>query len=275
MGYFPPIPQLADEYWESKLHDQERVIGIYSPSDLAKCKRLMYCLYTGLVKTEAKVEDVHGLFEAGKKFEAFIGEVLDFYLKKHPDLELANSTQRNVTQIVDHTIVPPIQLNGKADYMTMLRDRRDRTKSLLLEIKSIYSIRKLTEPILDHKVQIMPYILALRPLEARIVYGERNNYRMMKEFEVTYDSDIQTWLLERAKDIDGYLRRGEMPPPEARICVKCKSSLLERSKNSTKDVFCPSCKSEYPEDESNLWRADYCPAGDLCCKKVKTWEPKK
>jgi len=271
MGYFPSIPQLADEYWESQLRDYDRVIGVYSPSEIAKCKRLIYLLYTGLVKTGETVEDVAGIFEAGKKFEEFIGEVLAYYLSKHKDkdLKVSNTTQRNVTQIVDHMTFPPLQLNGKSDHLVMLRGRKDRTKSLLLEIKSIASVNRIDAPLFDHKVQIMPYILALRPLEARIVYGERNNFRHMKEFEVNYESEIMTWILERAKSADSYIRKGEMPPPEARICVKCKVGLLQNSKTDTKNVMCPECKADYPKSESDVWRMDYCPAGAYCCRNVK------
>ncbi len=275
MGLFPPIADLAVEYLQSQLRLSERFIGVYSPSDLAKCQRLMYCIYTGLIKTDDKVEDVHGLFESGKKFELFIGEVLAYYLKKNPNLELTNTTQRNITQIVDDTNPQAIvQLNGKSDYLVMLRDRKDRTKSLLLEIKSIVSIRRLSEPVGDHKIQIMPYILALRPSEARIVYGERNNYLHLKEFDIAYDPDIEAWILERTKTIDTYIRKGELPPPEARICVKCRVGLLEAGKTNTKNVYCPNCKSEYDAELSEVWRMQYCPAGEYCCKYVKELSPK-
>lgn len=270
---FPKITDLSVEYLQSQIRLHEREIGVYSPSDICKCHRLMYCIYTSLIKTDGKVEDVHGIFESGKKFELFIGEVLAYYLKKNPNLELTNTTQRNITQIIDDQI--GIFLNGKSDYVTMLRDRQDRKKSLLIEVKSIASVRKLDSPIMDHKVQIMPYILALRPSEARIIYGERNNYLHQKEFDVTYDPDIEAWLIARTKVLDGYLRRGEMPPPEARICVKCKAGLLEPGKQSSKNVYCPNCQSEYDEGLSEAWRTRYCPAGAYCCKNVKEWKPAK
>jgi hypothetical protein len=261
---------MTNAYIEDNLRRIDRITGIYSPNDMAKCIRLLYLMYSNLVKTDeivdGKVDDVFGIFEAGKMVEEWVGKVLAHYLKKNSNLELTNTTQRNITQIIDDNQDAPVQLNGKSDYLVMLRDRQDRRKSLLLEIKSIASVRKLESPIEDHKVQIMPYILALRPLEARIVYVERMNYLHQKEFEISYQADVEYWLTNRVKQLDGYLRRGEIPPPEARLCVKCHKGILEKSKTSTKMVYCPECKVEYDEGITELWRMDYCPAGPLCCK---------
>src|SRR5947208_578893 len=77
-----------------------------------------------------------------------------------------------------------IVLNGKADFLLMLRNKVNQ-ETQLLEIKSASSIYFLKEAKKDHIIQIMPYIWSLNPTYAQVVYIDKKNLSHIKAFDVT------------------------------------------------------------------------------------------
>src|SRR5437660_235168 len=165
------------EYLQSQAREpRKRKLGEYYPSEIGKCLREWFLSFHS--NSEVYNEEKQGYFEAGNVIEAWLGNVLKWAVEEH-QIEVI-IPQRNVTCVVGEP-QERIVLNGKADFLLMLRNKVNQ-ETQLLEIKSASSIYFLKEAKKDHIIQIMPYIWSLNPTFAQIVYIDKKNLAHIKAF---------------------------------------------------------------------------------------------
>lgn len=256
------IPGAVKEYLQEQAREpRKRRLGEYYPSEVSDCLRAWFLAFHS---NKEYNEEKQGYFEAGIIIEDWIGKVLKWAIEEH-QVEFI-IPQRHITCVVGDPS-ERIVLNGKADFLLMLRNKVN-LETQLIEVKSASSIYHIKDVKRDHLVQIMPYIWALNPTYAQVVYVDKKNLSHIKAFDITYNPILMEWIIARVRAQHKRIKTMELPMAEALYCKNCmKAKLVIDHKSRPKMASCPNCNWKAPVGETDLWRLSYCPfrGSGKCC----------
>jgi hypothetical protein len=261
----PGIFSVADgihEYIREQQRDDpnyKRTQGQFRSSEMGYCERQIIATFNIPFEYDATAAGYH---MAGIIVEDFVKAVIQ---KKAKDLEIDYIIpQYSIVWNMDWE--EGTEVRGKADFLMILKDKAG-TQKQLVEVKSARNIDNVKEPMKHHLIQVMPYILELKPTASSIVYIDKNNLNNVKEFWVERDDMIMSYIHEKAKRLHGFQIRGEMPFAEAKYCPKCRSGKLKVDHTSRpKSATCqpPGCGATMKLDDTQLWECGYCPVKEWC-----------
>lgn len=118
-----------------------------------------------------------------------------------------------------HNELPPIK--GNADAIILKPYTKERHVAELKTINS-QSFRALIKPKFDHLIQVNLYMLLLNIFRGIVLY-ENKDTQEFKVYEVEYDTDLITPLMERMVVAHGYFQVRRLPPMTEKIelCPSC------------------------------------------------------
>lgn len=235
MSIVKEIDDAIDEYVEL-LNPMRKVQkdNYFSPSKIINCFR-----WQSLEKSMKKPA------ELSLKKKGLVGELLhQHYILpaiKHawPNAQELK-TERDLTIIVD--LERQIYINGRADGLVHLQDRTTK-KRFVVEVKTVANLFAERADIFDYKAQIMPYYTGLMVDTGYLIVVSRST-GANRTYEIPYDHDIMTWVVNRVLTSYDYIEKKELPPPEG--------------------LTCPRFRKNMRGGKIKFWHCGYCPYPKEC-----------
>ena len=204
------IDSILRDYFAKE--DRERHVGVYYPSELGFCIRRNWYLY----KYPRPVDDAtKKVVAVGKIFHEFIFKALES--KKFNVHENEKSLS-----IIDGE--NGLVISGRIDHLIKVDND---SEPFIIEVKTSKSVKSLKEAKREHKMQIMPYMIALQVKKAMIIYVEKDNLDT-KSFEFEFDDELFKDMMQRARRLHNCLTTNVFPPAEAKedmsvgwMCLYC------------------------------------------------------
>jgi len=197
---------LIDEYL--KREPQERVIGVYRPSEIGTCIRLTY--YKFRMPVEFPPDKLR-LFKAGDHVHYFIRSVL----ASSPRLKLVD-WEKPFSLVYDDF---EISSGGYDDLITVRV--QGKPLPIIIEVKSVSGkgVDHIKQPSMMHLYQIHPYMKAAHSNMATIWYVARDTYAD-KWFTVFYDERIMDEAVARIRKLHWHLVEQILPERECGFLCK-------------------------------------------------------
>ncbi len=194
--------KLIEKHLERDSSHQKR-IGSYYPSEAGNCMRKAWYSYKYPQPTDPKKGKY---FFLGNMLHDFMAEVLE-----NPK----NSEVKLLEKEVSLKIAQPnFVVSGRLDDIFMLTaDGR----KFILEVKSTGSrLEQMNQPQDGHVMQLQLYMHAHSVVkEGIILYLDKTSLES-KWFQVKYDPAVADGVIARFSVLDGKLKSGELPEPEAK-----------------------------------------------------------
>lgn len=192
--------ELIHKYIERE--EKEKEIGRYYPSEIGLCLRKIWFSY----KYPKKIEmDLLKIFELGNMLHDFVVNVLKS--EKNPEIELMKSEMPFEIKMKNYVI------SGRVDDVILIKAS---DKNILIEVKSINNVEKVSEAKPHHITQLQLYMFATKIKEGIILYIDKRNLKS-KVFRIKYDEMEALRALERFSILHDYLLENVIPEPEAKI----------------------------------------------------------
>ncbi len=193
--------RLIEKHLEHDSSHQRR-IGSYYPSEAGNCMRKAWYSYKYPQPTDPKKGKY---FYLGNLLHDFMAEVLES--PKNTEVKLL---EKEVSLKINQ---PNFVVSGRLDDIFMLTaDGR----KFILEVKSTSSkLDWMDAPQDAHVMQLQLYMHAHEIKEGIILYLEKNSLES-KWFQVKYDPAVADGVLARFSALDGLLKSGALPEPEAK-----------------------------------------------------------
>lgn len=190
---------MIDKYLEREVKQKE--IGRYYPSEIGSCLRRIWYSYKIPKETP---KELRRIFEAGNILHDLVAKVLRS--DKNPEVELLES------EVPFKLEADGFVVSGRIDNLLLLKLEG---KKVLVEVKSCKSLYYISEPKPEHIAQLQFYMWALRVHNGVVLYVEKSTLNS-KVFTVPFDDGNAAGIMNRFKSLDGFLRKGTLPPAEAK-----------------------------------------------------------
>ena len=203
---------LLDRQDKELEENKKRVTGRYSPSEIPYCVRQTFYKFY-----QPKPIPVNSLriMEAGNMTHEWVKKMLQSLVdEKLLHGEIASlENERPFTIVVDTD--EDISIGGRFDNFLMLSNDRER---YLIEVKSQKSLFYSNEYKKEHAIQTMPYIYMKRPCKGVFIYVDRASYeiKIFPQDGLDYDPKVMSYIFQRTKLLDSYIKSHTLPPPEAK-----------------------------------------------------------
>ncbi len=192
--------KLIDKHLEREYRPKEA--GRYFPSEIGGCMRKVWFSYKKPKETEA---DLVRIFETGNILHDFVVEVLRS--ERTPEVELLE-TEFPFRMEIDNFLVA-----GRVDDLILVKLSG---KRVLIEVKSIRSLKYRDEPMQRHLIQLQFYMHAIGIHDGMLLYIEKNTLQT-KWFDLRYDKKIVDNAIKRFKRLHKALTSNKIPAAEAKI----------------------------------------------------------
>ena len=200
------IDEAIDSYLSQET--RERETGVYFPSEIGKCLRQMYYIYTTPPKKFSP--ETLRVMQSGNIVHNFI----KYALMKEKDRKGAKlqliTNERSITlpMIKDGVI---IRIRGRMDNKIMVKTEGG--AFYIVEVKSQKSVENLYEHRSDHKEQLMFYLLA-ENCKGCLMYIGKDNLAT-KYFNFDLDMKLINKLIDRFFTVHNAVINKKIPEPEA------------------------------------------------------------
>jgi CRISPR/Cas system-associated exonuclease Cas4 (RecB family) len=182
--------------------EKRKIVGRYYPSEIGSCIRKLWFSYKHPKMTEP---DLLKVFEMGNILHDFVVDVIKS--EKNPDVELVQ------TEMPFEVKMKNFVISGRVDDIVLIKTSK---KNILIEVKSISDIAKLSDAKPQHKVQLQLYMFATKIREGILLYIDKKNLHS-KVFTIQYDEAESINALERFNILHNYLVQDTVPEAEAKI----------------------------------------------------------
>lgn len=180
----------------------------HSPSELLQCHRkITYRQHNA----PAERSDPNGIFWFGTQFEE---EIALPFLRTAVVIDDTYACNSLWVDFISDTKVGELRIKGETDPVIVDRNGEP---IILTEIKTKQTVDDIRQPNDHHKAQVHAYMHGLsqkydRPIEnAVIIYGSRTKLDI-KAFEIKFDPEFWTKVLDWAIEHSAYRLRGDLPP---------------------------------------------------------------
>lgn len=214
------IVEILKTALEQYTPQEKRKVGVYFPSDITFCPRATY--YSYLYQVPATIDDLKN-FKIGIAFHELVEEALERYQANNPDVKVQNEIPN-----LEYKDSRGFVMRGRLDSLVEKSNIKGLVigdKQYIVEFKSTSSFRKISQPFLEHILQLNFYLYFFPKAEGRIVYINKSRALdniHFKEFKGFYFNQEQfDQLLNIAYSIHKALTQNNSLPPITSNAVLC------------------------------------------------------
>jgi len=184
---------------------KERKENVFYPSELPYCIRRNYFLYKNPKEIDLETKKI---FESGSIVHSWVRDVL---FKGFTEMALKDFKWEESLIFKGNDF----EIHGRYDDLVAVELHE---KPILLEIKTVRSLKYIKEPKRHHVMQLNFYLTVLKLETGYIVYIDRTNLQH-KIFKLTKDKRLFDEMLKRAEMLRRALKEKKIPIAEARLDV--------------------------------------------------------